>query len=355
MSMNNFVARYKHEWEELETLVHRARKWTSSLSAEDRERLDALYRRTTIHIARVTSRTDDAQLINYLNNLTAAAHSIIYLPPRDSMFQNIGRFIWQGFAQVVARHWRAHLISALLVVGGAILGFKVAASDPLLAHALWPSLDERQPGSTPEQLLSHLRQGRDDGGGMKFLFASFLFQHNLKVGILAMATGVLAAVPTVLLMIFNGMLLGVFAAIHHDAGIRAEMWAWILPHGITEIGAIILCGGVGLMLGRAVVHPGAESRSTSLLHAGREAALTCAGVGGMLVMAALIESYVRQSHWSTDARFVFAASTALFWAAYFAHGLYVQRTSVALSRATADTVTNDRATAGSAVVIQRID
>lgn len=354
MSMNNFVARYKHEWEELEALVHRARKWTSSLSSEDRERLDELYRRTTIQLARVTSRSDDAQLIHYLNNLTAAAHSIIYLPPRDSAFRNIGRFAWQGFAQVVARHWRAHLISALLVVGGAILGFNVAASDPLLAHALWPSLDERQPGSTPEQLLNHLRHGRDDGGGTKFLFASFLFQHNLKVGILAMATGVLAAIPTVLLMIFNGMLLGVFAAIHHDAGIRAEMWAWILPHGITELGAIMLCGGIGLMLGRAVIHPGVESRSKNLLLAGREAALTCAGVAGMLVMAALIESYVRQSHWSTGARLLFAASTAIFWTVYFAHGIYLERTARAPKMAAAD-VAAGSSIANSAVVVQRID
>jgi uncharacterized membrane protein SpoIIM required for sporulation len=126
-------------------------------------------------------------------------------------------------------------------------------------------------------------------------------------------------------MIFNGMLLGVFAAIHHEAGIRAEMWAWILPHGITEIGAIILCGGVGFQLGKAIVRPGELSRNESLLRAGREAALTCLGVAGMLLMAAVIESYVRQSHWSTGARLAFAAATAFFWAMYFAHGIYRER------------------------------
>jgi uncharacterized membrane protein SpoIIM required for sporulation len=359
--MSSFVARYKQDWDELERLVGKARRWTRSLSAAERERLDELYRRTTIHLARATTRTDDEQLVNYLNSLTAAAHSIIYLPPRESVVHKAGMFVWEGFARTIARHWKEHLTSAILVIGGAIIGYAAAASDPILAHALWPSLDERQPGSTPDQLLTHLRYGRDESGGQKFFFASFLLQHNLKVGILAMATGVLAAIPTVVLMIFNGMLLGVFAAIHHEAGIRAEMWAWILPHGVTELSAIILCGGVGLMLGKAVLQPGELSRNESLVRAGREAARVCVGVAGMLVLAALIESYVRQSHWSTAARLAFATATALFWAAYVAHGFYRERQSrQSLQPAPAAkpmpmAAGQPAATANFAAVVQRID
>src|SRR6185295_17398957 len=115
------------------------------------------------------------------------------------------------------------------------------------------------------------------------------FQHNFTVSVLAIGTGILAGVPTVFLILFNGMLLGVFVAIHHQAGINAEMWAWILPHGVTELGAITLCGGVGLMLGRAVVSPGSLSRTQSLINTGREAAVICLGAACMLVAAAFIE------------------------------------------------------------------
>ena len=351
--MSKFVSRYKQDWDELEELVRRARSWWRPLSARERERLDELYRRTTIHLARVSTRTSDENLLNYLNNLAAAAHSIIYLSPRESITHKVGQFVWDGFARAIARHWRAHLLSAVLVIAGALVGYFAAIHDPVLAHALWPSIDDRQPGSTPEQLLTHLRYGREQGDGTKFVFASFLFQHNLKVGLLAMATGVLAAVPTVVLMVFNGMLLGVFAAIHHEAGIRSEMWAWILPHGITEIGAIILCGGVGFMLGNAVVRPGASSRNESLLRAGREAARICFGVAGMLLLAAVIESYVRQSHWSTTARLLFAAATAVFWAAYIAHGVVRER---AERRVEAMAESSPPAlTTNSAAAIQRID
>ena len=328
--MSKFVSSHKQDWNELATLIERGRKSIRRLSALDRERLDELYRRTTVHLARVTTQTRDQHLISYLNKLTAAAHSLIYLPPRHSVWRGGLKFITEGFGRVIMRYWRLHLISAVLVIAGGLIGFFAASSDPLVAHALWPIGDVRQPGSTPEQLLSVLRSGREEGGGQKFFFASFLFQHNFKVGLLAMATGVLASVPTVLLMVFNGMLMGVFVAIHYQAGIRSEMWAWILPHGVTEIGAIILCGGVGLMLGQAVVRPGIRSRKQELLHAGREAAGVCLGVGGMLIAAAIIESYVRQSYWSTSVRLLFAAATAVFWTLYFAHGRLREKKSVAL-------------------------
>lgn len=323
--MSSFVGRYKNDWQELESLLKYARKSIRRLSPEQRQRLDTLYRRTTIHLARASSLTNDRQLIAYLNGLTAGAHSLIYLPPKKGLLEGAGRFFYDGFARVVARNWRQHVTSLVITLFGAAIGYWAAMADPLTAHAMWPAEDPRQPGSTADQLLAVLRSNREQGGGSKFLFASFLFQHNLKVALLSMATGILAAVPTVFLLTFNGMLLGVFVAIHVQAGIRDEMWAWILPHGITEIGAIILCGGVGMMLGRAIVRPGRHSRKQALFLAGREAALVAGGAAVMLVMAAIIESYVRQSHWSTPTRLLFAAGTAVFWMAYFAWGFMRER------------------------------
>jgi uncharacterized membrane protein SpoIIM required for sporulation len=323
--MSTFASRHKKDWEELEVLVGRARGWFTSLSSAERERLDALYRQTTVHLARVATRSNDKVLLEYLNRLTAAAHSIIYLPPRQSTLARIVEFLTEGFARAIARNWRPIAISTALVISGVFLGYCAAMADPVLAHALWPSGDPRQPGASQEQLLEVLRGGRDQSGGEKFFFSSFLFQNNLRVALMSIASGLLAGVPTVFLLIQNGMHLGAFAAIHHQADIRAELWAWILPHGITEIGAIMLCGGIGLMLGRAVVSPGTLTRTQSLLNTGREAGTIAIGAGLMLVAAAFIESYIRQSHWSTAARFAFAASTAAFWAAYIVLGFVRER------------------------------
>jgi uncharacterized membrane protein SpoIIM required for sporulation len=323
--VSNFIARNKPVWSELEQLVALARKSHGRITPEEIARLDLLYRRTAVHLAQATTRTDDAALIHYLNGLTAAAHSVIYLPPKQSMFKGAARFAAWGFAEAIARTWRYHAVAALLLIGGALVAYFAAQHDLAAAYALAMPGDPRLPGSTREQLEEVLRSGRTTDGGGKFAFMSFLFAHNLEVGVLAMALGVLGAVPTVVLLIFNGMILGSFVATHHQAGIDLELWAWILPHGITEIGAIILCGGIGLMLGQAVVNPGLLERQESLRRAGLEAGRMCLGVAGMLVLAAIAESYVRQSHMSSVTRLVFAANTAVFWAVYIGRGFLRSR------------------------------
>jgi uncharacterized membrane protein SpoIIM required for sporulation len=137
--------------------------------------------------------------------------------------------------------------------------------------------------------------------------------------------GVLGGVFTTVLVLYNGMMLGAFVAIHYRAGIQSELWGWILPHGITELLAIVLFGGIGLLFGRAVISPGVLSRAESLKRAGIEAGQTCLGAGAMLVLAALVESYLRQSHLSTISRLAFAGATAVFWTLYFGQGLLRER------------------------------
>lgn len=323
--MSEFLTKNKPVWEELEMLVARGRKAIGRMSPGELRRLDVLYRLTTVHLSQVTTRTKDARLEAYLNQLVASAHSLIYLPPRRSVFVGVFRYMVEGFPRMILRTWRYQAVSALLLFSGAVVAYVAARRDPLAAYALLPASEIRLPGSTREQLLGVLRSGRDQGDGEKFAFASFLFSHNLRVGILSMGVGVLAAVPTALLILYNGMILGAFTAVHHGAGIYAEYWAWILPHGITELFAIVLCGGVGLMLGRAVVSPGLLTRTESLRRAGVEAAQVVIGAAGMLVFAAIIESYLRQSHLSTPARLSFAAGSALFWILYLAHGYVRER------------------------------
>lgn len=323
--MSDFVSRNKPVWDQLEELIQRYRKSKRSISPEDLTQLDTLYRQTTIHLSQVTTRSSDKRLTDYLNNLVSSAHSLIYLPPRQSMWRGTVAFLREGFARLIVRNWKFHLLSAALVTFGGLLAYFATLHDPQAAYALMPANDVRQPGASKEQLLEVLRSGRDLGGGYKFFFASFLFSHNLKVGILALGMGVLAGIPTALLMIFNGMILGSFAALHHQAGIATEFWAWILPHGVTEIGAIILCGGCGLMLGKSVVCPGIVSRGESLRRVGIEAGAICIGVALMLIAAAIIESYLRQSYLSSSSRLFFAGGTAIFWAVYLLSGFLRER------------------------------
>lgn len=326
--MGNFLQRNKPEWDELEKLVTSAGKSVKSMTPQQLGRLDVLYRRATIHLAQVRTRTTDARLANYLNGLTSRAHSLIYLPPKQRAFLGALQFFTEGFARAIARQWPYHFTSASLLLAGALLAYFAGTHDIIALYAIMPANDPRVPGASRELLLDLLRSGREQGGGMKFLFASFLFQHNFKVALLSLSLGMLAAIPTILLILFNGMMLGAFVVVHHQAGLSMEMWAWILPHGITELGAIVLCGGMGLQLGHAVVCPGQMTRGAALQRTAAEVGRTSLGAGFMLVFAAIIESYLRQSHLSDVARLAFAGGTAVFWAVYITLGFVKERSTV---------------------------
>ncbi len=69
-----------------------------------------------------------------------------------------------------------------------------------------------------------------------------------------------------------------------------------------------------------MISPGLQTRAEALVDAGTEAARTAVGIAGMLAVAAFIESFVRQSHLTTNERFVYAGLTGLFWTVYFAQG-----------------------------------
>src|SRR5437763_1957465 len=147
--------------------------------------------------------------------------------------------------------------------------------------------------------------------GLNLLFGSSLFVHNTRVGLLAFATGVLAGVPTVLLHLYNGVLLGAFASIFFHDPWPIDFLAWILPHGIPELTAITLCAAGGLLFGGAVAAPGRHGRRQAIRAATNPALLLFASALPLFALAALVESFVRESTLGTTPRLCIAATFGL--------------------------------------------
>ena len=127
------------------------------------------------------------------------------------------------------------------------------------------------------------------------LFGSQLFAHNTRVGILSFATGMLAGVPTALLQLYNGMMLGSFASLFLRGDSPVPFLTWLAPHGIPELTAITLCCAGGLVLGAAVAAPGRRRRLVALREDSLPALLLMATSVPLFLIAALTESFVRES------------------------------------------------------------
>ena len=62
--------------------------------------------------------------------------------------------------------------------------------------------------------------------------------HNIKVSILTFAMGMTYGLGTIILLFYNGVILGAVAFDYILAGESIFLVGWLLPHGSIEIPAI---------------------------------------------------------------------------------------------------------------------
>ena len=235
----------------------------------------------------------------------------------DTFAEAMSEFFRWRFPDAVRRLALFVAVAAGMLLLGVLTGFQLTRSDPERYYSLVGA--EVSQGRSPASSTEELREILYHGGKTSKLtvFASFLFTHNARIGLLCFALGFAAGVPVLFLLFTNGLTLGALAAVYHERGLGFELWAWILPHGITELLAIVLCGAAGLAVGAALIFPGRHTRLRHLALQGREAGLLVAGAVALFFGAALIEGFFRQMVQSLPVRAAVAGLSLLFWTGYF--------------------------------------
>lgn len=315
-----FRRRREASWRELEDLVERIEtRGLGAAGPAELERLPLLYRSTLSSLAVARSIALDRNLLGYLENLSLRAFIAVHRP-RESMLDGFKHFLVVDFPQSVrAARWHLALAFATIVLG-TIVGYALTMSDEAWYTALIPEwlAGSRGINSTREELMTTELFRPWEGIVDSFIiFANALFQHNALVGILAFGLGVIGGVPTLLLIAYQGLILGAMLALHANRGLTVEFLGWVSIHGVTEIAAILLSGAAGLMVAEKILVPGTFGRLETLAMAGRAAARVMAGAALMFLLAGVIEGGLRQAIASTGWRFAFAAFTAILWAGYF--------------------------------------
>lgn len=305
-------------WLELERLVERAeRSNVTKLSASELSRLPPLYRAalSSLSVARAISL--DRNVVEYLEGLCARAHGCVY-GVRRRLPDALGEFFARRFPRTVRAHSRGVLFALAIVLLGIAAGWSLCAADPERYYAFVEEAlaGGRDPAATTEFLRDGLYGGGHDTGGLA-AFASFLFAHNAQVGILAFCLGLLVGLPTFLLLLTTGLMMGAIGWLYGSRGLAVDLWGWLLPHGITEIGAVVLCGAGGFLVAHAIVFPGELSRLDNLAKRGRDAGVLVIGAVCMLMVAGLIEGIFRQTVRDVAVRYAVAISTLAFWSLYF--------------------------------------
>ncbi len=333
-------------WSRLELLLSKtSSRGFGRLDDRELEELGRLYRAAATHLSLLQAFGASVREREGLNRLVARAHGVIYARPRRGWNLKFFLFSFLAFPETVRRLARYHALAAILLLVGMAYGYLGSQRDPEWALEVVPAGDERTPFATREELLATLHAGRPDSSAapeaaedvergpreaearrpkyrtaMKSAFAALLWRHNTTIALQAFFFGLLGGIPTVLALLFNGSMLGVYSHTFHAHGLAYEWWAWILPHGVTELLAVAILSGGGLFLGHRVLVPGMKSRRQALAETRGDALRLLLFAFPMLLLAALIESFVRQSGLSDPGRYVFAALSALFWVLYLTLG-----------------------------------
>ncbi len=299
----------EREWQELEDLAERAlRRGLPALGEDELHRLPALYRGAvaSLHVARQTAM--DRALVRYLDTLVGRAYLAVYTSRKPER-RALGRFFLETIPRSVRALGTELALSTAFMGLGVVVAYMLVRLEPTWYFAF---VDEslaggRTPGATTEFLRQTLYDEQHDGLS---IFASFLFVHNAQIALLSFALGFAAGVPTAILLFTNGLMLGAFVALFHQHDLLVPLLGWLTPHGVPEIGALLLAGAGGFALGRAVLAPGTRSVRAALVAAGRTGAGVIAGAVALLLYAGVIEGVFRQTITDDALRFAVAAANA---------------------------------------------
>lgn len=181
---------------------------------------------------------------------------------------------WTELAWFVRRTPVTHLLIVAVGVGAGVVGWVVA--EPF-AGAVSTSIETRLVGHVPP------------------VAAVTYFGNNWTVAMATAFGGVALVVPAVVSIALNGALLGGVAALEVN---RQALVAFIVPHGIFEIPAIVVSGAVGVRLGVVAwrTYRG-RLRRAALADALEHAFWVIVGVGVLVAIAAVIEGFVSPYYW----------------------------------------------------------
>ncbi len=225
-----------------------------------------------------------SELTDYLNSLCARAHPLLYRAPATSP-RMLADFYATRLPRAFRGAWPYVTASLALLLLGFVAGWIAVDLRPDLRSSL-----------VPQSLFDEMARGRIQGNVPDAPFAaSFIIQNNIRVALICFAGGVLLGLPTALVLLSNGWMLGSVAAAVHLGGYDVQFWSLIVPHGVIELSVIVIAGGTGLMLGDAILRPGPLRRGDALAAAARRAVSLAVGAATLLVVAGTLEAFVSPS------------------------------------------------------------
>lgn len=287
MDLDAYVLAHVHEWQRLEQLVGRGR-----LSGAESDELVDLYQQVATHLSVVRTSAPDPSLVAHLSSLLAKARNRA-VGTRTSTWRGFVLFFTERFPAALYRlrwWWIGCLVANVVVTAVMMLWLldHPAVEQSLLTPA---EVDQLVNEDFESYYSTYAAQN----------FALQVWINNAWVSALCIALGILG-LPVVYLLYNNIANLAIIGSIMHRNDAGQKFWGLLLPHGLLELTAVFVAGGVGLRLFWSWVEPGGLTRSQSIAREGRTAGTVALGLVAVLMVSGAIEGFVTPSGLPTWAR-----------------------------------------------------
>jgi uncharacterized membrane protein SpoIIM required for sporulation len=235
-----------------------------------------------------------ARLVDRLRDLAQRGHIVLYRQ-RAPRLRRIVDFFAATFPRLVRAQRRAMSVAALLFFVPLVGVMTLLQFRPELVHTIFGpnQLAEFEAMYDPAATAKHL--GRESGSDLAMF--GYYIMNNVGIGFRTFASGLLAGIGAVLVLLMNGVVIGGVAGHLTAIGYGDPFWRFVAGHSGPELSAIVISGGAGLQVGMALIAPGRRTRGRALVEAGAVGAQLVLGAFAMLVFAAFVEAYWSSLVW----------------------------------------------------------
>ncbi len=270
------------DWAELEAALARAGGRSDRLGPHGVLRLGRLYRGAAADLALARRAFPEDPVVRRLELLVGKGRSVVYAEASAER-ETVAGFLATGYWRRVRERPRPLAIAALLLFLPMALAVAWGVDDPGAAIGVLPAEYQGERATSGDLAIAPDEQAA---------LASQIFTNNLQVSFLAFAGGLLAALGTAVVLVFNGLIIGALMGIAIESGEGAVLAELVVPHGVLELTCIVVAAAAGLRVGWALVDPGPRPRKATFAAEARRSVEIVVGTAPWLVLAGLVEGFL---------------------------------------------------------------
>ena len=275
-----FIKRNIDKWKSFQKSV----KAPEEMTADD---LKTMYIDLTDDLSYAQSFYPKSKIVKFLNSLSLNVHQLIYKNKKEKT----GRLkkFWLDELPRVFYSIRSEIkLSFIVFTISILIGVVSSANDETFVRLI---LGDSYVNMTLDNINNDDPMAVYKKMNETSMFFGITF-NNLRVSFIAFAFGIFFGFGTAYILVINGVMLGAFQFFFYQKGLLWTSFLTIWIHGTIEISTIVIEGGAGFLLGRALLFPKTFSRGEALKRNAKKGIKVVIGVSPIIVLAGFIEGFI---------------------------------------------------------------